>query len=365
MVLPLLLDFKRHNFKSEVAFFATLLHEVRRRVDADSRSRLKDPSPVKVPLDQDWLDGLLTGDPPGLTLSRFEEALGYILDELHQAGGPTRLVLLLDEVGDTLRYPWHQVLFGQLRSLIYAGDLADNVRLALAGSRRFLDEVSDRGSPLWNVLKLHYLMAFGEATTYQLMERAPGLSETAQRVVWEQSGGHPFLAQYLLHHLWEAGIDQVDETTVAQVANRFLHEEQAHLEGWAKAVGAAGLQVYDLLVEQTDWQDEMGLIKAIHDHNVPVKRALVDLCYHGFVVHDGDWKRYRCIGHLLRDWYLQEGKRLVEELSAEEQAGDLRPITVIGDGTVIGEKSVARVTKQQAGDGAIQIGQARDVDIQQ
>ena len=61
---------------------------------------------------------------------------------------------------------------------------------------------------------------------------------------------------------------------------------------------------------------------------------------------------------------IPEGKRLTEELPAEEQARDLRSITVIGDGTVIGDKSVARVTKQQAGDGAIQTGQARDVDIQ-
>lgn len=304
--LPLLLDFKRHNFQSETAFFAILLHEVRRRVDAGSRGRPKDPSPVKVPLDQNWLDALLTGDPPSLTLSRFEESLRYILDELYQSDGPTRLVLLLDEVDDTLRYPWHQVLFGHLRSLIYAGDLADSVRLVLAGSRHFLDEVTEQGSPLWNVLQLHYLMTFDEAATYQLMERAPDLSAAAQQAIWQQSGGHPFLAQYLLHHLWKAGIGQVDETTVTQVANHFLHEEQAHLEGWAKAIGTAGLRVYGHLVDQPGWVEEMELIRAAGDQNVSVKRTLVDLCYHGFVIHDGGWNRYRYTGDLLREWFLSQ-----------------------------------------------------------
>jgi hypothetical protein len=306
VVLPLLLDFKRHNFKSETAFFATVLHEVRRRVEAGSRGRPKDPYPVKVSLDGDWLDTLPTDDPPGLTLPRFEEALRYILDELYRADGPTRLVLLLDEVDDTLRYPWYQVLFGQLRSLIYAGDLADSVRLALAGSRRFLDEVSDRGSPLWNVLQLHYLAAFDQATTYELMKRALDLNEEAQQIVWRQSGGHPFLAQYLLHHLWKEGIAQADAATVAQVANCFLHEEQRHLESWAMAIGEPGLQVYGQLVDQPNWVEETELIRAFDDQNVPVKRALVDLCYHGFVIHDGEWNRYRYNGDLFRQWFLSQ-----------------------------------------------------------
>jgi hypothetical protein len=306
IVLPLLLDCRGHNFASETVFFSTLLQEVRRRVDAGSRSRPRDPSPVKVPLNQAWLDSLLADDPPGLTLSQFGEALDYILDELYQVDGPTRLVLLLDEVDDTLRYPWHQVLFGQLRSLVYIGDLQDSVRLVLTGSRRFLDEMTERGSPLWNVLKLNYLTAFDRDAIYQLMGRAPGLSEEAQQAVWQQSGGHPFLAQYLLHHLWELGIDEADEMTVVRVANRFLHEEQAHLESWAKAITAIGMQVYGQLVNQPDWVDEVDLIRTVGGQDVSVKRALVDLCYHGFVIHDGDWNRYRYAGELFRQWFLSK-----------------------------------------------------------
>lgn len=316
-VLPILIDFKEHSFSSEAAFFATVLQEVTHRVDTGARSFVRDPSPVKVSLDQNWLDKLLTDNPPGLSLSQFKEAWGYILNELCPAEGPTRLVLLLDEVDDSLRYPWHQDLFGQLRSLVYIGGLADSVRLVLAGSRRFLDEVSDRGSPLWNILKLHYLTTFDRSATYQLMERASNLSEEAQQEIWLQSGGHPFLAQYLLHHLWKMGIAQADVAMVGKVVNQFLHEEQNHLNGWARALGTAGLRVYSHLVNEPGWLDELDLIGKTSNLNIPVKRVLVDLLYHGFIIHDGDWTRYRRTGNLLREWYLQEGEQIIKTMPAE------------------------------------------------
>jgi len=319
LTLPIKLDFKRYKPASEAASFATILQEVRRRVDVASRSRPRDPSPVKVTLDQDWLDSIPTGDPPGLSLYQFEEALRHILDQLDEAGGPTRLVLLLDEVDDVLRYEWHQVLFDQLRACIYEGDLADKMRLVLAGSRRFLDEVSDQGSPLWNILRLHYLSNLDKAAIDELSQRATDLPEVARQAVWQQSGGHPFLAQYLLHHLWEKGISQADGPTVTQMADRFLHEEQAHLEGWAKAVDIAGLQLYDQFVNQSGWLDEEDLIRAVADQDIPVKRGLIALFYHGFIIHDGFWKRYRRAGDLLHNWYIQEGPRLIKKMLAESE----------------------------------------------
>lgn len=160
LVLPIIFDFKGHNFVSERDFFAALLDQIQYRVDATVSNPSNDASPVRVTLDHARLTRFRTGEPTGLSLSQFEEALDYILDRLYRAGGPTCVAILLDEVDDALRYPWHTILFGQLRALIYSGDLRDRVRLVFAGSRRFLDEVTDHGSPLWNVLKLHYLSAF-------------------------------------------------------------------------------------------------------------------------------------------------------------------------------------------------------------
>lgn len=320
VVLPILFNFKKYNFVSEATFFASLLQEVRRRVDVHAHSVPKDSCPVKVILDDVWLDGLLTGMPPSLPLHRFQEALTYIMAQLYQEGGPTRLVVLLDEVDDCLRYPWKQALFNQLRSAISDSDFNDSVRLVLAGSRHFLDEVTDRGSPLWNVLKLHYLTAFDKATTLGLCQQATGLSETTQEAVWQQSGGHPFLAQYLLHHLFVAGISQANERAVPQLVKQFLYEQQTDLEGWARGIDVTALQLYRQFIKQSDWIDELDIIRATDPQKIPVKRCLVALCYHGFIVHDGEWSRYRRCSELLHHWYIQEGERLIKTLSAEQQS---------------------------------------------
>lgn len=302
-VLPLYIDFKR-SFPSVEAFWGYVWHQVCRRIDANVRRPPSDSSPVKVPLDEDWLADLSLDRSSGLSYSQFEEAMDEILAQLYEVEGPSRIVLLLDEVDDVLREPWCARLFRQLRALVYAGDLADCARLVLAGSRQFLKEVSEQGSPLWNILALHYLQVFDRASTYELMTPAQGLSETLQEEVWRQSGGHPFLAQYLLHHLWRIGISEATEATLDRIVNRFLHEELAHLQGWARAIGPAGLCAYEPFVDKPSWLEEEELIAACAEPPGAVKDGLVALSYHGFVLHDGGWERYHRTGEMFRQWYL-------------------------------------------------------------
>lgn len=303
LVLPLLIDFKR-TFSSENDFWEYVLEEIRSRTDVKARRRVPDPSPVKVPLDQAWLDSLVDEDRPGLPFTQFEQGLDYILDRLEKADGPTRLILLLDEVDDVLDEEWHRTLFKQLRSLLSIGGSTDIVRLVLSGSRRFLDAVSDRGSPLWNILQLRYLHVFDEPATYELMDRAPGLPKAARQAVWQQSGGHPFLAQYLLHHLWKEGLSQTSESSVSRLVNRFLHEEEVHLTGWANAVEEIGLSIYRCFTGQARWLSEDYLIWRADAPADRIKRALVALCYHGLIEHDGTWNCYRRTSDLFRHWFL-------------------------------------------------------------
>jgi len=303
LILPLLIDLNL-DFTSTITFFTHILRKVYRQVDIDVASSSADDSAwMKAPLAPDLLDNFPTEDSPDLTFLKFKEILGHILDQLYQVYGPTRLVLLLDEVDKILTHSWHYALFNQLRSLTYIGDLADKVRLVMAGSQHFLDEVTDRGSPLWNILKLNYLTAFDESAIKQLIARADSLPPATQGAVWWQSGGHPFLAQYLLHHLWKIGADRINEETVDQLVNRFLHEEERHLEGWARALGMTGLKIYRHFVHQPGWLEEIDLIRDLNEAKIPVKKGLVALVYHGLVIHDGYWSRYRRAGDLFQTWF--------------------------------------------------------------
>ncbi len=255
---------------------------------------------------------------PILSLREFEDAIGHILDQLGTPLQPARLVLMLDEMDETIGHDWTQALYNQLRALVYSGDLKHQIRLVLTGSKGFLDAMNDRGSPLWNILKIHHLPSLSQTETELLMSRAEGLSDEAALAVWEHSGGHPFLAQYLLYYLWEAGISPSSAMTVADVANLFLSERRAYIETWAKTIGVIGLKVYDQLANHSKWLDETEIIKAVGEQNAPVKDGLDALYYHGLIEHDGSWQRYRRTGDIFRDWYAENGLQFIEALSVKE-----------------------------------------------
>lgn len=300
LALPLYFDFKAAAFPSVEAFFARILADLCRRVDSNARRRPADAWPTPVRLEAGWFTTLAAQ--PELTLRDFEDAVGYLLEQVATSQAGVRLVLLLDEVDETLDEAWTYALFNQLRALIYSGDLRSQVRLVLAGSRRFLDQVSDRGSPLWNVLKLHYLTVFEQAGFGELTAQWPGLPTAIAEEVWTQSGGHPFLAQYLYHHLWAGEPAAGLETqAVAHLVEKFFAEQAQDLVGWMNGIEAAGLIVYAALREAEEWVTEEAVGAQCHQPAQLTKRGLTALCYHGLVVHE-QWARYRRSGQLFSTW---------------------------------------------------------------
>jgi len=330
LALPILFDFKSSSLDSEEACLAEILEQVRRRVDKSVRRPPRDAWPNPVELDAPWFRELVQA--PSLSARDFADALGYLLDELGTPLRPVRLALLCDEMDELVDHSWTDVLFNQLRWLIYSSDLKEQVRLVLTGSQRFLDEVSDRGSPLWNVLMFHYLGACDQESVQQLVSRAEGLSEEAVSAVWRQSGGQLFLAQFLLYHLCKEGATAAaDAAAVHQLATRFLHERLTDLEGWARAVGVAGLLAYGVLADAPGKVEESEIVRAFDDPKLNVKRGLTALCYHGLVVHDRGWEHYQRAGDLFQTWYVSHSAAFLpdRQVRAEGIPGQIHAQTVI------------------------------------
>jgi hypothetical protein len=302
---------------TEADFFAGVLERLRAQVAARANRGARGPARSGPPLD----DGLLDRHAARLITDRslipFEAAVEHIFERLSYVHGPTRLVLLLDEMDAVLDRGCHELLLGQLRAMVSDGDIADGVRLVVAGSRRFLDDVSRPGSPFLNVLKLHYLSAFEEPVITELSARCEGLADGVRQEIWRQTGGHPFLAQYLLHHLWQAGCEHATPEAVSHLVGDFLHDMAPTLGGWAKALGSSGLAAYDRIVKRADWIDEDTLIEELGPGSGAVGGDLAALCYHGFIVQGDHWRRYRCAGELLQQWHQREGRHLLARWAAE------------------------------------------------
>ena len=196
---------------------------------------------------------------------------------------------MLDEIGKSFDQPWTDALYSQARGLICSSDLRTRLRLVLTGSQRFLDQSTVHNAALCDVVELHYLEALDDIGIAELSARAPGLPSETAAAIARQSGGHPFLAQYLLYHLWEqvgeAGLPTATAAQVERLASGFLHQRAFELEGWANAVDTTGLAAYQVLSAASDWVTEEQVLAVVDAPASSVKRSLIGLCCHGLACH--------------------------------------------------------------------------------
>lgn len=320
LVLPLYIDFKAGSFDSAGAVLAFILDRVYRQINTLVRQHPLGLWPSPLRLSARWFEKLL--NTPALTPQDFEDALGYILDQVDLPTQPVRLVLMLDEIGKSFDQPWTDALYSQARGLICSSDLRTRLRLVLTGSQRFLEQRSVYSAPLCDVVEVHYLEAFDTAGLAQLMARVPNLPIETAAAIGQQSGGHPFLAQYLLYHLWEqVGESGLATTTAAQVerlVSSFLHKRLFELEGWANAVDVSGLSAYQALSTASDWVTEEQILAVVDAPASSVKRNLIGLCCHGLARHDEDWTHYRYTGNLFRTWFNTYGKAHLQAAQSKQ-----------------------------------------------
>lgn len=316
LVIPY--DLTRKPLSSTEEFWAQILHETISRVSITALPRPDDAWSEPTLLDAGWFEELK--EKKALSTDEFQKTITYIVQKLQVASKPPiRLVLLLDETDSVLARPWHNDFLEGSRALLVDANFAKYIRIVAAGSERVSEIVSNHGSPWWNIFKAQYLEALDEQAITELASRIPDLLSETKEVVWQYCGGHPFIAQYILYHLWGRDIAQADNKTIESIASRFLHERQNDLEGWARAVGAVGLQAYGIIASNPDWIAEDDILHATSYPNAEVTRALKALGYHGIVTCDESWSYYRRAGTMFKEWYNSFGQDFTFRLEQERE----------------------------------------------
>ncbi len=294
-VYPLIVDLKSAQTAGEGNVYARILHLLQRAMRRCFVTRTPPPPLLREASRED-----------SLPFSRFEEVLEVLWDELEEGeDNPVRLILLLDEAEAMMRFPWAETLFNQLRSLVYDGPLVGFVRLVLTGASQVI-RAKHAGSPLLNMVRIEHLEALPDPAIDELLAWGGGMPPDAAAEVKAQSGGHPFIAQYLLYHLWDGELTQATVEQVQEVADRMQQRRAADLHGWWDAIGDGGQRAYALLAEAQVWVDERTLIEQVKGTTQPLDQGLTALCYHGLVIRRG--RRYRVAGELFRQWFLRFGR---------------------------------------------------------
>jgi hypothetical protein len=307
-VFPLLVDLKRCNPSSEQHIYACILRYLNRALQRSSALRC-DLTSTDLPTREGH---------DSLSFFQLEDTLEDMFRQVDCHRDLFRLALLLDEAEAITRFSWSETLFNQLRALIYDGPLADVVKLVLTGSANVI-RARHAGSPLLNAVKIEHLVSLTEADVQSLTARGGEMPSEASAAVQDQSGGHPFIAQYLLHHLWDEGLTRTTPAQVEQIARQMRQHRASDLQGWWEAIGDSGQWAYAVLATAQDWLDERTLLAEIHNTDQSLEQGLSALCYHGLVLRDESRQRYRVAGRLFFDWFVLNGAERLAELEMQAE----------------------------------------------
>ena len=221
--------------------------------------------------------------------------------------GRIRLVLLIDEAETLLTAPWGGDLRPNLRNLLSNSGIADSVALVMAGSTSFHHQVTERDSPLENILTRYILLNLEHEHTLALAREPNGGRlplETAEEV-WRQTGGHPCLVQFILHELWY-DLEGATEEDVQDVAASFS-EMVDHFERWNGVLSSLAHRIYRWLLERGRPSSYGAVRRAFaREDGGEVQRALETLAYHGLINISGRGRRtrYQIAGKMFPEWYL-------------------------------------------------------------
>ena len=236
----------------------------------------------------------------------FEESLSLLDEAISER---FRLVILIDEAEALLEAPWGADLRPNLRNLLSNSNVASSLALVMSGSTTFHTKVTEKDSPLENILTRYSLTNLSRQETLSLAQEPSkgSLSTEAAEEVWIQTGGHPCLVQFLMHELWY-DLPEVSVADVQDVGTTFS-DLLNHFERWSDALPALAHDLYRKLIARDEPASYATLRRSFSTADGgDLQRALDALAYHGLIRLEGRGRRtkYGTAGRMYRDWYLSD-----------------------------------------------------------
>lgn len=146
-----------------------------------------------------------------------------------------KLVLLIDEFDLYREYPWSTIFFNNWRALIHnIPDVSQRLAVVLTGGRRMQTLHESPGSPLANVLAWKYLSVLDKKDALRMVnEPTQGqFGEELGETIWLETGGHPFIIQFLMHHVCMWAGQMSAQQAVELAKQKFLAEHDVVFKQW-------------------------------------------------------------------------------------------------------------------------------------
>lgn len=231
------------------------------------------------------------------------------LVELIQSSSKHRLqiVVLFDEVEPILDYDWGRGFFSNWRALLHNEPaVSPYISAVFAGAAGMFQLARDVGSPLGNILSWRELVPFSfedtsllvnEPTDYQL---PPVVAER----VFQETGGHPALIQYLMKFVCDRDLDEAEQS-LNQAIESFHANEHDKFERWWEKLPPLAQQLYAQILQADTPVSRRFLIQAFN--SADSGRALDILRHTGIVSYDSELDSYAVAGRMFPRWFNQFG----------------------------------------------------------
>lgn len=295
-VIPVYINFLHDNITDWLDFFPLVFDCV--------TEQLAEHFPEIAVTEKCWKPA---ADPVQRLRDPFTESLVQLCKPRDQRAMPLRVLLLLDEIERIIDRPGHTDLFNKLRWYTYDEQKTNKYfKLVVTGSNTLHQFMNERGSPFYGVLSYEPLNAFSEQETRCLVQ-GPCNNDVPEAVVAEIvrcSGGHPYVIQYLMHHLLQKAPAATTPGHVKDLSAKMQRDCSHHFEIWRLSIGETGCRVFSTLPADGSWVGEEAISRAAGVSLNECQKSMTVLCYHGWAVSD-DKGRYRAEGEIFRDWFVR------------------------------------------------------------
>lgn len=253
----------------------------------------------------------------GNYLEEFQAALKMIIRKTLTAND--KILIIIDELEALHEYGWLPHFLGNLCSLLNDAFIGPHLDVMIAGSSLIYKYIQGPGSLFSRVAEFIRLKVLDEPEAMSLINQ-PTKNQLAKKVavkIYEETGGHPYLIQYLMNELWSGFSDKFNQSTnenIDDIIQNYL-EHTNIFEHWTDSFNDDSQRIYNFIagrnkpVSLNEIRQSIGIsIKIIND-------ALDILCHTGVVRRS--WKRkknsYEIAGRMYRDWFLENLENKVME----------------------------------------------------
>jgi hypothetical protein len=159
-----------------------------------------------------------------------------------------RVIVMIDEIEHILACDWADGFFANWRALLSnMPGLSVCFSAVFSGANELSKLKEDVGSPLMDILEWRSLRNLSYSDACRLVQEPIGVqhSNDFMLAIYAETGGHPMLLQYVMHHICKEGAPDFTPQNVGQVSKQFVEERGWQLaEWWNKYCTSIAQRVY-------------------------------------------------------------------------------------------------------------------------